>query len=835
MKKLSKFIQVLLILPYFLSSTLYAETIGLFFDSNISQIAFAAGDIKKALESKGYQVEVLGLNMLNANYSNKKIVLSLDDDTQVKNLMVTEGGILPTGLKPQGYGLRTTTTQAKSYWIIGVDANGVMYGGLQIAENINFEGLTGTYTTSEEPKIVRRGIKLNLPLDKTSGTYGVDNSTSKVKGLPHVWDINFWEKWFDTMARNRYNVVSVWTYHPFTSFVKVPGYENCAIDKVTGLDGVQINTMTIDDKIVFWKKVMAYAHSRGFEFYLFNWNLFLENAQGKYGLDGSGIDKGVTSPANIAYMRKSMTTLWETYPDLDGFGITQGEGMSQNDFNDAKFLGDTYGKGTLDYAAQHPERTIRMIHRWHLTDFSTIKSNFKELMELPNITFEMSFKHSLAHMYSLALPDRMQQDEKDALVAAGLKSHLTVRNDDFFYHDWGNPNYARDYVYGMIKRGTEGAGASATNNWLAGFYIGSDSYTPTRTFFSKNSLTQGMLEVDRQWYMNMLWGRLSYNPLTPDSVFTNTMQLKFPTISSSDLFNSWKNVSKNFTDLGELICGTLGRDNQWWPEACQGKDAGNIAPTNKDPGFFLLLDDFIAATPMKGSKIASLSATASGALGGLKSALVVANEMEANGLNALKFANAISTTKNTEAAITIDNIKAMSYLSIYYSFKLKGAIFRAQTKTADAREAMSNAYCWWMRYSKLMVQNFTGMNLARSSALPDWTKHDKSVLKEFTDLGGTGIPSCPEPNLSAAIFDDETNNDISIYPNPANDILNITFNNDNTEKEISIYTILGQSIYKTKTSNNSIIIDVKPFNLEGIIIVRVTKADTIKNYKIIID
>ena len=48
----------------------------------------------------------------------------------------------------------------------------------------------------------------------------------------------------------------------------------------------------------------------------------LDNADGKYGIsEGAG---KVTLQANIDYMRKSMTTLWETYPDLDGFGITQG-------------------------------------------------------------------------------------------------------------------------------------------------------------------------------------------------------------------------------------------------------------------------------------------------------------------------------------------------------------------------------------------------------------------------------------------------------------------------------------------------------------------------------
>jgi len=42
-------------------------------------------------------------------------------------------------------GLRTTSKPQKAYWVLGGDANGAMYGGLQIAENIQFNKFEGTY------------------------------------------------------------------------------------------------------------------------------------------------------------------------------------------------------------------------------------------------------------------------------------------------------------------------------------------------------------------------------------------------------------------------------------------------------------------------------------------------------------------------------------------------------------------------------------------------------------------------------------------------------------------------------------------------------------------
>ena len=55
-----------------------------------------------------------------------------------------------------------------------------------------------------------------------------------------------------------------------------------------------------------------------------------------------------------------------------------------------------------------------------------------------------------------------------------------------------------------------------------------------------------------------------------------------------------------------------------------------------------------------------------------------------------------------------------------------------------ARNSLGEAYCWWMYYSNLMDDMYTGMDMARTKDLADWHAHDKLVLKEYTDLGGSG-------------------------------------------------------------------------------------------------
>src|SRR5665647_1263922 len=114
--------------------------------------------------------------------------------------------------------------------------------------------------------------------------------------IPVVWEMDFWQQQIDQMARDRYNVISLWSENPFPSLVKIPEFPDIALNDVyrtkvklrddynlSGLglftsdmlqDFEVVKKITIDEKIAFWRKVMEYAHSRGIEVYWFTWNIF---------------------------------------------------------------------------------------------------------------------------------------------------------------------------------------------------------------------------------------------------------------------------------------------------------------------------------------------------------------------------------------------------------------------------------------------------------------------------------------------------------------------------------------------------------------------------------
>ena len=376
-------------------------------------------------------------------------------------------------------------------------------------------------TRRKSPHLKNRGIKFNLPLDKESPTYfyGFQGTSHKL-AVKDVWDMGFWKTWFDEMARHRYNVLSLWSPHPFTSMVNMEDeYPGIAIKGVTGFDeagqSVKVNDMTIDEKIEYWRGVMKYGRERGFDIYICNWNVFLSTAEGKHGLTDS-----TDNPKTREYLRKCVIKLFQTYPDLKGFGITVGERMGKLDANQKEeWAWDSFGKGVMQYAKENPARDIVFIHRQHDGNIDHILKHFAQLNDLPNVRMDLSCKYSEAHAHSTVTPSRWHRTGMEqGLGKYGIMSWLTVRNDDFFFLHWAEPQFVRDYISGFPQ----------IDKYVNGFYIGADGWVFARDFTSKNPYykERNALSIQRTWYMQKLWGRISYNPTISDDFFKQHLACK---------------------------------------------------------------------------------------------------------------------------------------------------------------------------------------------------------------------------------------------------------------------------------------------------------------------
>ena len=708
-----------------------AETVSVFFDAKIPQFVFAADDIKAALEKKKYQVDYKDIASLGETHTGSKVVIALNSQASITTLMTGQGGSKTLELGEQAYALRTTTINnnaEKSYWVLGGDINGAMYGALQIAENIQFAGFNESYNLEDTPFLKNRGIKFNIPLDKSSPTYyhGHDGTSHK-QAIKAVWDINFWKTWFDEMARHRYNVLSLWSPHPFTSMVNMEDeYPGIAINGVTGFDvnnkEMQVNRLTIDEKIAFWRSVMKYGRERGFDLYFCNWNVFLSSAKGKHGLTDS-----TENQKTKEYLKKCLIKFLQTYPDLKGFGITVGEKMGDLDtVQKEEWAWDTYGKGMMEYALANPQRELVFIHRQHDGDIDHILKHFAKLNELPNVRFDLSCKYSEAHAHSTVTPSRWHRtDMEKGLDKYGIKAWLTIRNDDFYFTHWADPEFVRQYISGFPD----------VNKYVNAFYIGADGWVFAKEFTSINPYfeNKNALSIQRTWYMQKLWGRISYNPAISDDFFKQHLAARFPSIPSEQLFTAWGSASSSLRRANEQVTGKWQFDQDFWLEMWSGDNW-------KGKGRHFSIDETKEATPFAGSKLCSLEQTAKEKCGDQVSAWENIEAIDRLATKSLSIIKTLNGGSDIELQLTLQDITAQANLGLYSAHKFRAVIYSLQNKKDEAKQAMGKAYWFWRAYTDIMSALYKPVTMQRNRSFSSWHEYDEAVLLEYHKLGGVGLP-----------------------------------------------------------------------------------------------
>ena len=138
---------------------------------------------------------------------------------------------------------------------------------------------------ARKPYLARRGLKFNIPFDARSPSYD-DTGTAAHKNIPVMWEFSFWREFLDTLAQNRYNVLTLWTNHPYPGLLRLEKYPGISYDDVCVLkEPVNLKTdrhfdrfdlfdpdnlrvvkrISLDEKIAFWTRVFDYADDRGIE------------------------------------------------------------------------------------------------------------------------------------------------------------------------------------------------------------------------------------------------------------------------------------------------------------------------------------------------------------------------------------------------------------------------------------------------------------------------------------------------------------------------------------------------------------------------------------------
>jgi hypothetical protein len=690
-------------------------------------IQFAAAEVRAALNARGFTTTTADAGAV------------ADQTAALQVVITTVAAALPgqpsvQGVGPQGFAMRRTADGGRSrWWVIGGGAPGAMYGGLELAETIRISGhLTAVEDRVVNPHIARRGIKFNIPLDARTPSYS-DDSSSAQANIAEMWSMAFWTRFLDEMARHRYNLLSLWSLSPFPSLVKVLEYPKVALTDVKKKRGglwdatlqgrnmydprwelETVKTLTIDDKIAFWRAVMEHARDRGIDVAIFTWNTFV------YGTEhaGYGITDSLENPTTKDYVRRSVRTLFNTYPLLTAIGITSGENMGdENSGTTAKerWLWETYGLGVADAMADarnphspfhRPGRRIHLIHRAHQSNLGDIVSFFGKLpgYDDPEPSLSFSFKYSQAHMHSTTKPLFIHQNGWFDTIPPGKQTWLTVRNDDMYYMRWGDPDFARAYLTSLpdLRK-------------IAGFYMGPDGYTWGREFVSTEPDSPRQLVIEKMRYSFLIWGRLAFEPSLPNTRFEAILGSRFPQVPAGDFYSAWASVSKILPLMTRFYWGSL--DFRWYPEACWSRDGFATVQDLIDPKYEPMRADEDGQTP----RIMSVKAYVDGeAPGGRLTPLDVADMLQRHADAALQRADRLVAGDDKELRLTLGDIRAMAWLGRYYAEKIRGAVDLYRHQKAgnardhqNARTHLQLASSHWRQYAALWSAQYVGQVLTR--------------------------------------------------------------------------------------------------------------------------
>ncbi len=690
----------------------FAQQVNLYTDLKDAKVLFAIDEIKASCAQKGIQFAIK--NKKDANF-----------------IFYVEAN---SALKREGFSIKKN---GKKIVVQGADNAGVMYGGLELAEQIKLYGLDGIKETTVNPYMKMRGMKFNLPIDVRTPSYS-DICDATQNNMLEMWSMDFWKEYIDNLARYRYNFVSLWNLHPFPSMVKVPGYEDIALDNVERAVGDTkdlyekfeknssnpellgkteiIKKITIEEKMKFWKEVMAYGKSRNVDFHIMTWNIFVNGTNGKHGLS-----EDIKNKKNLDYFTQTIKAMYRAYPDLAGIGLTAGENMKgANEDEKETWAYETYAKGLLEIAKEMPDRKFTFIHRQHMTGAKEIAKKFKEVIDNKQIDFQFSYKYAKAHVYSAT-----KQPFHTGFVKEikGMETLWELRNDDIYYFRWGAPDFVREFMLNIPKEVS------------GGYHYGSDQWIWGRDFTSKNADKTAQIEIVKHWYHFMLWGRLGYDPNIGDDRFVALLQNKFPSVDGAKLFTAWQEASLIYPTTTGFHWGDL--DFKWYIEACKSRPKNSITKSG-----FHGVDDFIKIPvhPLSGFQSIPdfVKMVTTNTKTDKKTPIQVSEILNTHADKALNLLKGLHVGKDRELTKTLHDINTIANLGKYYAHKISGSAHVAlcrETQDAKVKEKaiqeLTIALDYWEKYVSLaMEQNVNPLWMNRVQDV-DWVKLTDDVKADI--------------------------------------------------------------------------------------------------------
>ncbi|MFB6120303.1 MAG: hypothetical protein ABEJ68_04210 [Halobacteriaceae archaeon] len=655
-------------------------TVTLAYDTAAAQLAFACDELRESLAAD------LRVRDLTAGAGDADVVVTAGEAVPD---WVREAAGAPADVPSEGFRYEPVERGGDSVLaVVGGDATGAMYGVLDLAEQCRMrDGLANVEATASSPTVGFRAVKFNLPWSPYHGGEQADLQRGTCR------DRDFWAAYLDQLARARFNALTLWNLHPFPFMVRLDDYpEACPFSE-----------SELAEWQSFWHDVFEMAAARGIDVYLVNWNIVVSPDF------ASAYDVAETDDRSELvrdYTRQSVRAVVEEYENLAGLGVSLCDwmdGMTPAEKQD--WMADAILSGIAD-----ADREVDFLDRSVLTEsIDEMRRGIDVAADTDNVgdirvptKFNWSHGHStrrleLTHDYSSGeVDDSLWNPPPENYEVTWM-----IRNEDVFVLRWGDPDFVRDHV------------ARNDAPYVGGYIVGSEVNTPAMDVaHRRDGHATWDYAFERQWLWYTLWGRLLYDPATPDAVFEAEMDRRYGDGVGTRLLDGFRHGSRMPLELAAFHEST-------WDYTLHAE--GFISPVAKRHGeeMFISVDDLIEQAPLDSTYQSIPAFVADGPPAEGTSPLDLAAEMDDAADAALDAAASLRDDFETypgamnpeghdrgyrgepthaEAhgalACEVADVTAWGHLCRYFATKLRGAValerYRAEGDPADQRTAVSH-------------------------------------------------------------------------------------------------------------------------------------------------
>jgi len=657
-------------------------------------MVFGISQIEKVLKKSGLEV--------------RKIKSAVDIPESNILIQVANGHADPS-VKKEGFKI---SHQGNKLWITANDPVGAMYGALDVAEQIEM-GKTWQTVTGKvvNPHFTVRAIKFNLPWSSYRTGSVMEQHTEVCK------DLSFWQSFLDQMALNRFNVLSLWNVHPFSYMVKPVNFPDA-------------NNFSEQEMKVwkdFWTSLFRMAKDRGIEIFIVNWNIAVSpEFAARYGVQ----ERNDTSAIVKRYTREVVTQVINEYPDLSGIGITLADWMSNFRATNST-LPEMTAKDREDWIEEtvvagikNARRPIKFLHRSVLSSDPGEMRRVINNAKLPDTTLvEIKFNWSHGHSTPLLA---LTHDAHSGKVDNGYWSPMPdnyriqwmIRNEDFFILRWGQPEFIRKHI------------AQNTKPYVNGYFIGSEGYIPAKDFSHLPGTHQTWkYAFEKQWLFYNVWGRLLYDPSTPDNIFEAAFETHYGRGLGKSMLKASAAASKMPLRLASFHGAT-------WDYTLYSE--GFLAPFSAPTGLhengssFISIDELIDHPTLDPSYMSIPDYVKSLRenklpVAGTINPLQLADSLEEDSRTVIKLVNQLRPKAATTLACELDDLETWAYLSKYLSDKIRAGValqtFRMNGDKSRQQQAVKLLSACLNHWKKIV--EITGGHYQEVPYLDDQSTHGR--------------------------------------------------------------------------------------------------------------